>query len=127
MVGSQMSSWAAHRKYSPLALSRVRFAFLMPPRLLGLRQYCTRGSRAAYRRQISSVRSVDALLEIRSSKSVNVWQRIDSTACSRKESPLYTGRPMLTRGAGDGAIEGSSTSLEAMADIRPLSPVPGVR
>src|ERR1700704_2776300 len=57
-----------------------------------------RGSRSAYFRQISSVRSVDALSHMMSSKSRYVCESSESTASTRNCSPLYTGRPMLTRG-----------------------------
>jgi hypothetical protein len=42
-----------------------------------------RGSRDAYARQISSVASVDALSEMISSKSSNVWESSESMASAR--------------------------------------------
>src|SRR6266446_9256768 len=57
-----------------------------------------RSSRLAWAFAISPVRSVDALSEIISSKSVKVWFRIEYNVSSRKRSPLYTKSPILTRG-----------------------------
>src|SRR5262249_17235342 len=57
-----------------------------------------RVSTAAYSRQIISVRSSEALSEMISSKSLKVWARIESRACRRYASPLWTGSPMLTIG-----------------------------
>src|SRR4051812_17741516 len=37
-----------------------------------------------------------------SSKSVNVWESSDSMAARTYRPPLYTGSPILTRGAGSG-------------------------
>ena len=66
--------------------------------LVDWRKNWTRGSRAAYALQMSSVPSVEALLEMISSKSSNVWPSRESRDWARKSAPLYTGKPMLSLG-----------------------------
>src|SRR5687767_4600185 len=57
-----------------------------------------RTSAAAWRRQIASVSSLEALSETISSKSSSVWARMDAIARSTVAAPLNTGSPTDTRG-----------------------------
>src|SRR6516225_2964901 len=47
---------------------------------------------------MASVPSVEALSQMMSSKSEKVWARSESSDWASHLAPLYTGRPMLTRG-----------------------------
>src|SRR5437868_2520260 len=87
-VGAHRSSDVDHLRYFVVQRAKIRLKLPGFPMFTAFREYCTRGSLAAARRQISAVPSVDALSLMQRVKSEYVWPSSESSDCWRYFSEL---------------------------------------